>query len=314
RPNHRSGRGRNAPPPQLGSFPDEDGADRRQRAASRPRRVQSGRRESLHAEGRERGLRRQEPCRTAADDLWGARRAHGQSSPRLVDPRNRSRRMIMATIESSILETITPVTHDLGAFKVNRTLPAKQRTMVGPFIFVDEFGPARLPAGQGMDVRPHPHINLATVTYLFEGAIQHRDSIGSNAVIEPGAINLMTAGSGIVHSERSPQALRPEGPSLYGMQTWIALPDGHEEVEPAFDHVPGSELPLVEAAGVHARVLMGTLWGATAPTRSDSPTIYADIELTGGSIPIDAEADERAVMLVGGGAELDGRPLDLFTL
>jgi len=125
----------------------------------------------------------------------------------------------MATIESNVLETITPVTHDLGDFKVNRTLPAKQRTMVGPFIFVDEFGPARLPAGGGMDVRPHPHINLATVTYLFEGAIEHRDSIGSRAVIEPGAINLMTAGKGIVHSERSPQELRAAGPSLYGMQT-----------------------------------------------------------------------------------------------
>ena len=129
----------------------------------------------------------------------------------------------MATVEDTVLQTITPVTHDLGDFKVNRTLPGKQRTMVGPFIFVDEFGPARLPAGRGMDVRPHPHINLATVTYLFEGAIEHRDSIGSHAVIEPGAINLMTAGSGIVHSERSPQAIRAEGPSLYGMQTWLAL-------------------------------------------------------------------------------------------
>ena len=129
----------------------------------------------------------------------------------------------MATIDSGILQEILPVTHDLGAFKVRRTLPARERTMVGPFIFVDEFGPARLPAGQGMDVRPHPHINLATVTYLFEGAIEHRDSIGSHAVIEPGAINLMTAGSGIVHSERSPEALRPAGPSLYGMQTWLAL-------------------------------------------------------------------------------------------
>jgi redox-sensitive bicupin YhaK (pirin superfamily) len=223
--------------------------------------------------------------------------------------------MTMATIETSVLETITPVTHDLGAFKVNRTLPAKQRTMVGPFIFVDEFGPARLPAGQGMDVRPHPHINLATVTYLFEGAIEHRDSIGSHAVIEPEAINLMTAGSGIVHSERSPQALRPDGPSLYGMQTWIVLPDGGEEVEPAFDHVPGSELPLVEDGAAKARVLMGTLWGAEAATRCDSPTIYADIELVpGGSIPIEVGADERAVMLVGGQADLDGQPLELFTL
>jgi len=221
----------------------------------------------------------------------------------------------MATIESPVLETIRPVTHDLGDFKVNRALPSKQRTMVGPFIFVDEFGPARLPAGQGMDVRPHPHINLATVTYLFDGAIEHRDSIGSHAVIEPGAINLMTAGSGIVHSERSPQALRPAGPSLYGMQTWLALPDGREEVEPAFDHVPASELPLIEDGAARARVLMGTLWGATAATRCDSPTIYADIELgSGGSLPIESGADERALMLVGGDAELDGHALAPFTL
>jgi hypothetical protein len=220
----------------------------------------------------------------------------------------------MATIETAFEQVITPVTHDLGDFKVNRTLPSRPRTMVGPFIFADEFGPARLPAGRGMDVRPHPHINLATVTYLFEGAIEHRDSIGSHQVIEPGAINLMTAGSGIVHSERSPEHLRRAGPSLYGMQTWLALPDGHEEVAPAFDHVAPDALPVVQDSGVHARVLMGTLWGATAATPQHSPTIYADIELTGGSIPIHPEADERAVMLVGGEAELDGAKLDLFTL
>lgn len=221
----------------------------------------------------------------------------------------------MATIETAFEQVIAPVTHDLGAFKVNRTLPSKTRTMVGPFIFVDEFGPARLPAGQGMDVRPHPHINLATVTYLFEGAIEHRDSIGSHQVIEPGAINLMTAGSGIVHSERSPQALRPDGPSLYGMQTWLALPDGAEEVAPAFDHVPPSELPLIEDGAARARVLMGTLWGASAGTPQHSPTIYADIGLgAGGSIAIEADADERAVMVVGGEAELDGQRLDPFTL
>ena len=218
-------------------------------------------------------------------------------------------------MESAFEAIVTPVTHDLGAFKVRRALPARERTMVGPFIFVDQFGPARLPSGQGMDVRPHPHINLATVSYLFEGAIEHRDSIGSHQVIEPGAINLMTAGHGIVHSERSPEALRPDGPSLYGMQTWIALPDGREEVEPAFDHVPGEALPLVESGGSSARVLMGSLWGATAATRCDSETIYADILLdAGGSVPIDADADERAVMLVDGTADLDGQALDLFTL
>ena len=214
-----------------------------------------------------------------------------------------------------IEQTIAPVTHDLGAFKVNRTLPSRQRTMVGPFIFVDEFGPARLPVGQGMDVRPHPHINLATVTYLFEGAIEHRDSIGSHQVIEPGAINLMTAGRGITHSERSPQQARAEGPSLYGMQTWLALPDGREEIDPAFDHVPSDGLPVVGDGTASAKVLMGTLWGATAATPQHSPTIYADVELgAGGAIPIDAEADERAIMLVGGEAELDGQSLDLFAL
>ncbi|MGZ2411935.1 redox-sensitive bicupin YhaK (pirin superfamily) [Sphingomonas sp. F9_3S_D5_B_2] len=213
------------------------------------------------------------------------------------------------------MQIITPVTHDLGEFKVRRALPARERTMVGPFIFVDQFGPARLPAGGGMDVRPHPHINLATVSYLFEGAIEHRDSVGSHQVIEPGAINLMTAGRGIVHSERSPEALRPEGPRLYGMQTWIALPDGGEEVDPAFDHVPGDALPVVDDGTSSGRVLMGTLWGATAATRCDSETIYADVMLgLGSSIPIDADADERAVMLVEGAAELDGQALQLFTL
>ena len=221
----------------------------------------------------------------------------------------------MATVETAFEQVILPVSHDLGAFKVHRTLPNRERTMVGPFIFVDEFGPARLPAGQGMDVRPHPHINLATVTYLFEGAIEHRDSIGSHQVIEPGAVNLMTAGKGITHSERSPIEARAEGPSLYGMQTWLALPDDREEIDPAFDHVPADGLPFVEYGSARARVLMGTLWGASAATPCHSPTIYADIELgAGGSIPIDAEADERAVMLVGGEAELDGQPLDAFVL
>ena len=217
--------------------------------------------------------------------------------------------------DSPIIQTIMPVTHDLGDFKVRRALPARERTMVGPFIFVDEFGPASLPPGHGMDVRPHPHINLATVTYLFDGAIEHRDSLGSRKVIEPGSINLMTAGKGIVHSERSPADTRASGPSFYGMQTWLALPDGQEEIDPAFDHVPGDGLPLVEDGAASARVLMGTLWGATAATPCHSPTIYADIVLAaGGSLPIDSDADERAVMLVGGAAELDGQQLEPFAL
>ena len=210
---------------------------------------------------------------------------------------------------------ITPVTHDLGAFKVRRTLPAKTRTMVGPFIFVDQFGPAKLPAGHGMDVRPHPHINLATVTYLFEGAIEHRDSLGTRCVIEPGAVNLMTAGRGIVHSERSPAATRADGPAFYGMQTWLALPEDKEEIDPAFEHVEGAALPLVEGEGVSARVLMGTLWGQTAGVTQHSATIYADIILGAGtSIPIDPGADERAVLVTEGEASLDGQPLELFAL
>jgi len=218
-------------------------------------------------------------------------------------------------MDESIIQTIQPVTHDLGDFKVRRVLPSRERTMIGPFIFVDEFGPARLSPGEGMDVRPHPHINLATVTYLFDGAIEHRDSLGTRKVIEPGAVNLMTAGTGIVHSERSPADRRAQGPSFYGMQTWLALPDGKEEVPPGFDHVPSGGLPLVEDGYASMRVLMGTLWGVTADTPCHSPTIYADIILgSGGSVPIEAEADERAIMLVGGEAQLDGHALEPFAL
>jgi redox-sensitive bicupin YhaK (pirin superfamily) len=132
-----------------------------------------------------------------------------------------------------IVQTVTPITHDLGAFTVRRAVPSPTCKMVGPFIFVDQFGPARLEPGQAMDVRPHPHINLATVTWLFEGAIDHRDSLGTFATIRPGQVNLMTAGAGIVHSERSPAEERPAGPSLYGMQTWLALPDGQEDIATA---------------------------------------------------------------------------------
>ncbi len=213
----------------------------------------------------------------------------------------------------SVVATIAPVTHDLGDFKVRRTLPARERSMVGPFIFVDEFGPAQLDLGKGMDVRPHPHINLATVTWLFEGAIDHRDSLGTYATIRPGQVNLMTAGSGITHSERSPQEERATGPKLYGMQTWLALPDGREEMAPAFEAI--TDLPLIEDKSVKARVIMGELWGERAATTTYAETIYAEIVLgPAGAIPIEDEADERAVMLVGGEASLDGKPLPLYSL
>ncbi|MCH2495967.1 MAG: pirin family protein [Erythrobacter sp.] len=214
---------------------------------------------------------------------------------------------------SNFEQTLTPTTHDLGQFEVRRVLPAKTRSMVGPFIFVDQFGPAQLDLGSGMDVRPHPHINLATVTWLFEGAIDHRDSIGSFATIRPGQVNLMTAGKGIVHSERSPEAERKAGPRLYGMQTWLALPDGREEIDPAFEAV--TNLPVIEDGHAKAIVIMGELWGERAPTTTHADTIYAEIMLEpGGMIPLEEDADERAVMLVGGEASVDGHALTLYQL
>ena len=212
-------------------------------------------------------------------------------------------------------QEILPVTHDLGGFKVHRTLPAKARTMVGPFLFFDQMGPAHLPPGQGIDVRPHPHINLSTVTYLFDGAIDHRDSLGTAKRIEPGAVNLMTAGHGIVHSERSPADERDGGPALSGIQTWLALPDAMEEIDPAFEHVAEGALPIVEANGARARIVMGSLWGATAPTTALAGAIYADIVLQpGAAVPIDASADERALYLADGEATLEGVPLTAMTL
>ena len=213
----------------------------------------------------------------------------------------------------TIQTIVTPVTHDLGGFEVRRAVPSQHCRMVGPFVFIDQFGPARLDVGEGMDVRPHPHINLATVTWLFEGAIDHRDSLGTCSTIRPGTVNLMTAGRGIVHSERSPQAERDGGAAMYGMQTWLALPEGQEEIDPAFEAV--SDLPLIEGNGARASVIMGELWGERAKTTTHAQTIYAQIDLEGGGmIPIDNAADERAVMLVAGDGSLSGTPLQLYTL
>jgi redox-sensitive bicupin YhaK (pirin superfamily) len=213
------------------------------------------------------------------------------------------------------LRALQPTTHDLGGFKVHRTLPHRERTTVGPFIFFDQMGPAHLPPGGGIDVRPHPHINLATVTYLFAGAIDHRDSLGTFARIEPGAVNLMTAGRGIAHSERSPADQRPAGPELSGIQTWLALPQAKEEMEPAFEHVAREALPVVDGGGASARVVMGRLWGASSPVTCHSETVYADIALeAGGAMPIDAEADERAVYVAEGEASLDGIALERSVL
>jgi len=206
-----------------------------------------------------------------------------------------------------ILQTLAPVSHDLGGFKVHRTLPHTGRTTVGPFIFFDQMGPAKLPPGEGIDVRPHPHINLATVTYLFAGAIDHRDSLGTVQRIEPGAVNLMTAGRGIAHSERSPADERAGGPSLDGIQTWIALPADKEEVDPAFEHVAAERLPRIDADGVRAVLIMGDAFGISSPVTQHSPTLYAAIELApGAALPLDHEADERALYLLSGDAGIDG--------
>lgn len=219
------------------------------------------------------------------------------------------------TREDLILQEILPTTHDLGGFKVHRTLPSRPRTMVGPFLFFDQMGPAELAVGNGIDVRPHPHINLATVTYLFQGAIGHRDSLGTDLVIEPGAVNLMTAGRGIVHSERSPGEEREKGPALFGIQTWLALPEKDEEMAPDFQHVAKADLPVLTDGGVTARIIMGELWGQRAPTATYAETIYADILLdAGASVPIEAQADERALYVADGDASIDGMILEPLTL
>ncbi len=207
----------------------------------------------------------------------------------------------------SILQTLEPVTHDLGGFKVHRTLPHKKRTMVGPFIFFDQMGPAHLSAGEGIDVRPHPHINLATVTFLFGGAIRHRDSLGSDQRIEPGAVNLMTAGRGITHSERTPGDERAVGPCLSGIQTWLAMPKAKEEMAPAFEHTPAGDLPRIDVDGAEVRLIMGEAWGERSPVTCHSPTLYASLVLPReGALCVENEADERALYLLEGDLSVDG--------
>ena len=211
----------------------------------------------------------------------------------------------------SILQTLAPVTHDLGGFKVHRTLPHKERTMVGPFIFFDQMGPAHLSVGEGIDVRPHPHINLSTVTFLQAGAILHRDSLGNRQRIEPGAVNLMTAGRGITHSERSPPDERANGPHLSGIQTWLAMPKAKEEMAPDFEHTPADSLPVIDADRTEVRLIMGEGWGAASPVTCHSPTIYASIVVPpGGAIRIEHEADERALYLTDGDVSVDGTAIE----
>jgi redox-sensitive bicupin YhaK (pirin superfamily) len=195
---------------------------------------------------------------------------------------------------------------ELGGFSVRRVLPALGHRMVGPFIFFDHFGPLRFEPGAGLDVRPHPHIALATISYLFDGEILHRDSVGSFQPIRPGDVNWMIAGRGIVHSERTAPELRRSGSGLHGIQTWVALPTEHEEHEPAFEHHPLSALPLLVRDGVDLRVIAGTAFGLRAPTSVLSPTLYVHARFAAGtSLTLDTEHPHRAAYVASGALEFD---------
>jgi redox-sensitive bicupin YhaK (pirin superfamily) len=202
---------------------------------------------------------------------------------------------------------IVPRAVDLGEMTVRRALPSTKRQMVGPFIFFDQMGPAEFLTDQGIDVRPHPHINLSTLTYLFEGEILHRDSLGTEKTIQPGAVNWMRAGRGIVHSERTSEERRRDGQRLFGIQTWMALPAEQEEADPAFMHHGADALPIVDAEGVRARLIAGRAFGAASPLATPSETLYADMQLKAGAqVPIEAAYEERALYTVAGTIEVAG--------
>ena len=207
----------------------------------------------------------------------------------------------------AIETVIVPRARDLGSFEVRRALPSSQRQMVGPFIFFDQMGPSEFLLGSGMDVRPHPHIGLSTVTYLFDGEVMHRDSLGTSLPIRPGELNWMTAGRGIVHSERTPQALRAVGSKLFGIQSWVALSARDEETTPDFVHYDAGALPVLSDAGKTMRVIAGSILGAASPVRTSSPMFYADVVLrAGNSVPLDPDYDERAIYTVSGRIEISG--------
>jgi redox-sensitive bicupin YhaK (pirin superfamily) len=204
-------------------------------------------------------------------------------------------------LPGSVERIIQPRVLDLGGFSVRRSLPARSVAAVGPWVFFDHMGPADVPRGKGVDVIPHPHINLATVTYLFEGNIVHRDSIGTVQTIEPGAINLMVAGSGIVHSERTGPELRASGSRMNGLQLWLALPDEVEESEPEFHHYPAADLPRRTTEGVSLRVMIGSAFGLRSPVMTFSPTLYAEANLLKGCVlSLPTEVQQRGVYLVSG--------------
>jgi len=214
--------------------------------------------------------------------------------------------------EVDAIETlIVPRARDLGGFEVRRALPAPKRQMVGPFIFFDQMGPAEFLTGQGIDVRPHPHIGLALVTYLFRGALHHRDSLGTDRWIEPGAVNWMVAGHGITHSERTDGALREKPHDLFGIQTWVALPAGAEDGAAGFEHAPASALPLLEAEGKRVRLILGDAWGERAPVATPSEMVYADVALDAGAgLPLPDGHEDRGVYVVSGSVTIGGQAFE----
>ena len=206
---------------------------------------------------------------------------------------------------------IVPRARDLGGFEVRRALPAPKRQMVGPFIFFDQMGPAEFLTGKGIDVRPHPHIGLATVTYLYKGTIHHRDSLGTDQWIEPGAVNWMVAGHGITHSERTDGEIREKPHSLFGIQTWVALPEEHEDSPAAFEHAPKDTLPFMEGEGKEVRLILGNAWGEKAPVRTFSEIFYADAVLQpDAQIPLPDDHEDRGVYVVTGSVTVAGDTFD----
>ena len=208
---------------------------------------------------------------------------------------------------AAIEQVIVPRARDLGGFEVRRALPAQGRQMVGPFIFFDQMGPVQFLTGQGIDVRPHPHIGLATVTYLFQGEMWHRDSLGTSMVIKPGEVNLMTAGRGIVHSERETEQAQAQPREMFGIQAWLALPKEAEEAAPTFAHHGLGELPRIEGEGKRVRLVMGEAFGRRSPVAFPHPTLYAEAVLAPGAVlPLDAHYDERAVYVASGAVDIAG--------
>ena len=206
---------------------------------------------------------------------------------------------------------IVPRARDIGGFEVRRALPAPKRQMVGPFIFFDQAGPAEFLTGKGVDVRPHPHIGLGTVTYLYRGAFHHRDSTGADQIIEPGALNWMVAGRGVTHSERTPEIARRGPSSLFGIQTWIALPEAHEDDAPVFEHFGKDTLPEVNDGGVTARLILGAAYGAKAPATLHSEAFYMDVMLKEGArFPLPDDHEDRGLYITEGSVSIAGQEFE----